>query len=332
MVFITSWIDTHYGVAQCWSSSDFETTKSILSVIQHLHQEDGGDDYCIDMGTLESISMEAARKNVDVTLLVFDLVEQFGHDPTASLYEDVILSFAATSQDENMLAALADMHKFGFVPSVALLRYVARKLAHYEKRMEHSFKVLTWRDNQHIRSVHGMNVLLHSYGINRDLNNAFYVFEELPRFDLKPDANTFAFLMEALYVDIKSKSSYNPNLAQGNAPDMNDFIGASQIIIDAMEEAGVEKTMHVYSEHIRLLCTFGMLDDAKRLLEEAIATETPVPKGAIFLLGTKFVESGDFDSARAVAGLSVAAGCGEFPKLANIINKAEGGTRRNKSK
>ena len=59
------------------------------------------------------------------------------------------------------------------------------------------------------------------------------------------------------------------------------------------------------------------------MLEEAISAGIHLPMASVFMLSTRFAESGDFDNARAVANLSVAAGCGDFQDLTHRISNME---------
>ena len=89
-----------------FSPLDIGATHEILSIIQRLHQGDIDStvdkDFRVDLGTLEAISRASARLSVELGLLVWDLVEMFGDQPTESMFEDIIMSFAATKQDQNM--------------------------------------------------------------------------------------------------------------------------------------------------------------------------------------------------------------------------------------
>jgi hypothetical protein len=38
-----------------------------------------------------------------------------------------------------------------------------------------------------------MNALIIGHGMKRDIDNAFFVFENFARLNLRPDANTFSF-------------------------------------------------------------------------------------------------------------------------------------------
>jgi len=329
--------ETVANVLKCYFPfHDTHATSEVLSVIQQLHlnsikssssspSSSSSEDYRIDMGTLEAVSMASARKNVDLALQVWDMVEQFGYSPTASMFEDVILSFAATRQDENMYSALADMERNGFEPSPLLLKYIAVKVSRTDKTIAYSHKLLMWHGNVHLHSKHGMNALLAGYGMKRDINNAFLVFEEFAQLHLQPDTNTFTFLMEALYIDTKErfpfKSEQRPQIISPR--DVSDVISAMQIILDAMDSARVHKTKAFYYEHIRVLYCLGLLEEGKVVLEEAIATGTHVPMQTLFMLATRFAHVGDFTNAQAVVGLSNAAGCGDFNRLKNRIKNIE---------
>ncbi|KAL7541638.1 hypothetical protein ACHAXR_011073 [Thalassiosira sp. AJA248-18] len=319
------------NVLQCYHPfRDLEATHDILTSILKLQSENDSpsdaEDYRIDLGTLEAISMASARKNIELNLLVWDLVEQSGYNPTESMFEDVVMSFAATRQDNHMYAALVDMEKNGFAPSPALLRYVALQIANlkwtHQKRLDHSYKVLTWHENEHMRSTHTMNILIVGYGMRRDINSAFLVFEDCARFNIAPDASTFTFLMEALYIDTKDRFPHLVSKAkpQYNPEDRDDVVGAAQVILDAMAEAGVPKSKHFVHEHVRLLCVLGLVEEANLVLDEAITTGAPVHPGTLFVLATKLADTGDFEMAYAVAGTSVAAGCGKLPNLVSRIN------------
>eukprot|EP01082_Thalassiosira_pseudonana_P013422 g11875.t1 g11875 contig6:772723-774398(+) len=125
---------------------DTTATYEILSAIQTLQSSDtpNAADYRVDIGTLETISMNAAKRgHIDLNLLVWDLVESCGERPTECMFEDVILTFANNKSDSNSFAALVDMEKNGFVPSRALLRQLALKLSYSKGRLRHAKNILT---------------------------------------------------------------------------------------------------------------------------------------------------------------------------------------------
>ena len=109
-----------------------------------------------------------------------------------------------------------------------------------------------------------MNALIIGHGMKRDIDNAFFVFENFARLNLRPDANTFSFLMEALYIDTKSRFPLEAGTQPTfNPQDVDDVVAAAQIILDSIDESGVKKTKSFFYEHIRLLYTLGLLEEAK---------------------------------------------------------------------
>ena len=328
-MFTTHWL---------YPSDNIEATHGVLSTFQKILQahelsQANAEDYRINLGTLEAISLAAAGRNLELNLLAWDMMEAFGHAPTEGMFEDVILSFAATRQDENMFLALVEMGNSGFMPSRALLRYLALKVSYREKRLHHSQKMLSWRDNGHLISIHSMNVLLMGYIIRKDINATWRVytsmFEGLSMFNLKPDANTFAFLMESLYINTKDRFPFSANEPLAcTKEDIEDTLGASEIIVEAMEEAGVKKTKHFFHEHMRLFCALGLLENALSVFQEALSVGPLLP-ASIVLLATRLAHAGDFEMARAVAESSVVAGCGELPHLDQHINNIESQRNQN---
>jgi pentatricopeptide repeat protein len=253
----------------------------------------------------------AKRGHIDLNLLVWDLVESCGERPTECMFEDVILTFANNKSDSNSFAALVDMEKNGFVPSRALLRQLALKLSYSKGRLRHAKNILTRVEDEEteIMSTASMNTLLLGFGMRKDIDAAFNVFDDLTRYRLQPDINTFSFLMETLYIDTKERlgsSHYGPD-------DTEAVLGAVETVLSTMEELGIEPTGNFIYEHIRLLCVVGKLDDAKNLLDDAISNHTRVDLGSIVTIANAFIKVGDFEMARTVADLSVAAGCGETP-------------------
>ncbi|KAL7552619.1 hypothetical protein ACHAWF_017606 [Thalassiosira exigua] len=306
--------------------TDFEATREVLSTIQQLHPDvdstpSAEEDYCVDLGTLEAISVAASKKDIDLCHLVWDLADLFGYSATESMFEDIIMSFAATGQSENMFSAIVDMSSQGFEPSQSLLKYVALKLSSSQKRLDHCYKMMNWYKNDHVRSIHSMNALLLGYGKIQDIDSAFIVYGDLEKFGIQPDANTFIFLLESLYIDtIQRFRKHDKEPLQCTTQDIDDVVGAAQVILDTMEESEITKSKSFIGEHIKLLCAIGLVEDAYSVLEEAISTGTPVPRPPLFMLMSNFASMGNYDTAHNVAQMSIAAGCGEDPTLAQRIS------------
>ncbi|KAL9179850.1 hypothetical protein ACHAXT_007820 [Thalassiosira profunda] len=317
---------------QCYRPfADTKAVHEMLVAIKTLHSGSDqsltdAEDYRVDLGTLEAISLAAsAASNIDLNLLCWDLVDMFGYQPTEGMFEDVVLSFSVQKySDEDMFAALVDMEGNGYLPSRALLKNIALKMSGVPRRLSHAEHKLMWHENEHVRSTHTLNALLMGYGMRGNIDAAFRVFESFPKNGLQPDENTFTFLMEVLYIDTKNRFPLKDNQASVDSPeDIEDVLGAAQIILDSMEGAGVAATKLFYHEQIRVLCALGLLEDAKMLVEEAVAVGTPLPVATLYLLATRLAHAGNYQMAHAVADLSAVAGCGDGTSIANRIRNIE---------
>lgn len=86
--------------------------------------------YKVDIGMLEHIMAAAARMgSFELNILVWDLVDLLGYEPTEFMYENTIAGFAmGARQDHNVFAVLREMEERGFSPSRALIRSLSRSL------------------------------------------------------------------------------------------------------------------------------------------------------------------------------------------------------------
>ncbi len=306
--------------------SDIDTITEILSSIQQLHHyEDHPYDYSIDCGTLETISVLVSKRgSVDLSILIVEMAESFGYNLSESMFEDVILSFAASRQVPQCLGALVDMETNGYVPPRELLRKVAKKLSYDHKRLRFTQYILTGNDNGNILSTATMNSLMMGYGMKKDIEAAYNVYDSFQEFGLKPDSNTVTFMMEIIYFNtmqrfgsrMYSKEDLNPE-------DVDDVVGEIDIVLSTMKEENIEATRHFYHEYVRLLCSLGLFEDAKLALEDAISNNINWQVGTIFLLAVQCAHRGHYDMAREVARLSPAVGCGTQPTLLRRINNLQ---------
>lgn len=310
----------------CLHLLDLDATTEILSSIQQLHHyEDHPYDYSVDCGTLEMISiLSAKRGSVELSLLIIELAESFGYNISESMFEDVILSFAASRQVPQCLGALVDMERNGFIPSRELLRNVAKKLSYDDKRLRYTQHILTGNDNENILSTATMNSLMLGYGMKKNIQSAFDVFQSFEELGLKPDSNTVTFLMEILYFSTKQRFGRRLYAEESLTPeDVNAVTGEIDIVLSTMKEEEIEATRHFYHEYVRLLCAIGLFEDAKLAAEEAVSKNINLQVGTIFLLAVQCAHKGNFETAKDVVRLSVAAGCGKQPTLIRRINNLQ---------
>lgn len=304
----------HFSLSYCAPDSD--ATFEILQAIRTLAQDSS--DYAIDIGTLESISMTTKQsQHTDLNVLIWDLAELFSYEPTECMFEDVVLSFGSTWQDKSSIKALLDMERSGYTPSYVFLRQYALQLSTTQKRLAHAQNLVTYNEDDQYLSASSMNCLLLGFGMRKDLDKAFEVFEGFVTYNLKTDENTFAFLMESLCLNVKDRVV--------NEEDVDDILGIVETIMESMNLAGVDNSSKVLYEHIRILCILKRVDDARKILEKAIVDRLEVKPGTVVMIANGYLDAGDTRKARDVANLSVNAGCGEPPTylLKRIANREE---------
>jgi hypothetical protein len=102
---------------------------SLQAVLELIQQEPNEDspyaqaEYRLDMGTLEAMSVGAAKSgDSKFILLLWDVMDQLAYKPTEAIYENTIVAFAASDNLENAFAAMASMEAEGFPVSRALVR------------------------------------------------------------------------------------------------------------------------------------------------------------------------------------------------------------------
>jgi hypothetical protein len=110
-----------------------ETVLALKSIIQLQSSWEPGAPYPaykVDVGILEHIMAAAARFGAfEVNILVWDLVDLLGYQPTECMYENTIHGFARVpQQDHNVFGVLSEMEERGFTPSRALIRSLSRSL------------------------------------------------------------------------------------------------------------------------------------------------------------------------------------------------------------
>lgn len=305
---------------------DIDATMEILSSIQQLHHyDDHPYDYTVDSGTLEIISiLSAKRGSIDLSLLIIEMTESFGFSISESMFEDVILSFAASRQVPQCLGALVDMERNQYTPSRELLRNVAKKLSYDDSRLRFTQHILTGNDNEGILSTATMNCLMMGYGMKKNIQSAFDVFHSFQELGLRPDANTATFLMEILYISTKQRFGRRIYAEDNLSPDdVNDVEGEIDIVLSMMTEENIEPTRYFYHEYVRLLCSIGLFEDAQRAVEEAVSNGITLQVGTLFLLAVQCAHRGKFEMAHDVARLSISAGCGKQVTLIRRINNLQ---------
>jgi len=84
--------------------------------------------YWVDIGTLEMIGAGAASQgSSDINLLIWDMLDLLGYEPTVGIYENTVVAFAMnTFTYKEAFTVLAEMEAAGFEPSRAVIRSCSR--------------------------------------------------------------------------------------------------------------------------------------------------------------------------------------------------------------
>jgi hypothetical protein len=111
---------------------DTQATFRMLKAIWELQStaKPGEKHYRVDISTLELIGAAAADKQCqDMNLVIWDLADALGYEPTEFMYENAILALCAQhSTYTNAFAVLSDMEERGMQPSRALIRCMSTYL------------------------------------------------------------------------------------------------------------------------------------------------------------------------------------------------------------
>ena len=308
------------------TSSDMEATHEILLAIKKLYTDDNTPTHVlhrcrIDLGSLEKISLHAARKTkfaygelslrLEVVLLIWDLVEQFDYEPNASLFEDIIQLFVRNKQHENALSALVEMEeRMQEKPSRELIQSLAREISSDSRRLNYVYNLVTWHRNKHFHSTSTLNAVMYGFGMMRNMDMAFKVYDSFQRLGIQTDDRTYSILLESFNLSLREVET---------APKDEIFFTLQELLID-MDSAGVGRNKEFCNEHIRLLCALDRLQDATIELEQLGSDLGPrrkdgIPCGSVIMLVNRLLQAREFKLARDVARLGEQVGCADHVPL-----------------
>jgi pentatricopeptide repeat protein len=327
--------------------TDVHHTKSILNSILRLQKEsiaiENGLDYRVDFGTLEYVTYAAAkRKSTDLILLVWDIVEMLEYTPSESMYENTIQSFVMSKrQDHKAFAVLADMEQKGFVPSRALLSTMNRSIRVTERRVDNAMRILKDETPGTKISVNSLNCILSAYASNGLVDKAFETYDSFTDYEIIPNSDTFAYLMESLSVDANTLIPLNINDIMGkwekemdtikDVQKDNDYIEwkssrlmAADVILLTIEDKKIVKNEHIIHEYIRLLCAFKETEKAKDFItgilnsqEVGLGEDQMILLETFVILSSSCALNGQMESALEVVELSRRFGyCNGLPEYA----------------
>lgn len=281
--------------------TDLDATKKALQTILDLQNSlkpGDGRDYRVDRGTLEQITVAGARHgSFELNLLVWDLMDTLGYEPTLGMYENTIHSFAmGYRQDHSVFAVLGEMESKGFVPSRGLIQSIARSIRYSVGRVDSAYMILTKENIEgSLVSVASLNVILYACAELGEVDRAFATLDDFPLHNLEPNQDTYSFVLEALARNMDPGLYNDEEQRMADAPSRLD---AADAVLAIMEGNNVPLCHHGIHQYARLLFNIGELDEAAKFILERKESGENISNKTFFILASEFGRRGNFDMAR----------------------------------
>ena len=277
-----------------------------------------------DRGTLESVAAAAARgHDSDMLLLAWDLGEAAGYEPSDNMYECAIQAFGGVGmQDHKALAVLAEMEEMGRTPSRFVIRSFARYIKRSQGRLKNAYHLLVNGTQETPLTAAGMNCIVAASAMWGDSDGAFSTYRDFQKYGLEPDANTFAFMMEALATEV-SRQETKVRLS-------GDQIHRHEMAADEIMEMAKERKLtshHLLHQYLRVLCAGGCLEEAVMELKRANDANDYILMESFGMVAVRHAKVGKEKEAYRVANdMYSAGGYGMMP--ANILGRIRNELRR----
>jgi hypothetical protein len=262
---------------------------------------------------------------------------------SVGVYENLVLVFCARPEHYgSAFTVLAEMEDRGYVASRALIRGMSTRLRYVSfwwkswgppfppsgcqqelisrncvfsrcreetRNLDIAMKVLKdLRKNGFHISASMLNAILSGGAERGDIDRSLSLLDEFPRNDVRPDADSYSFALEALGKHL-SRRTRKPA-----GPEVQSYcLETASSILAMMEDQGVAPTHHVIREYVELLCQTGQVDVATGVVLDSIELETgDAEDGLMPLVNNKVIyrvamanaKQKKFDEARRLAGCS----------------------------
>ncbi|CAJ1958464.1 unnamed protein product [Cylindrotheca closterium] len=256
--------------------------------------------YKIDRSTLEMISTGAAQKgDPELIMLVWEVLETLGYNPTEHLFENTIVAFACNeSALVDAFAAVSAMKEAGFEVSRALIRSVSRAIRSKRWHVTNAFELLTESNQEDLICLENFNIVMSSYAERGDVNDVLRVMQTIRDIDLQPNQDSYAFAMEVLGKDLhRRKSSKDKSLVHKN-------IEKASSLLASMEEEGVQPSADFVRNYVELLCMGNELNTATELIQDCLATDgmrSVISNKTLYRAAIAHADVGNMDIAKGLA-------------------------------
>lgn len=290
---------------------DLETTRKSNNGRWYHHQTMRSfprDTFRIDMSTLEMISHSAAKVgDAALILLVWDLLDMSGYEPTETIFENTILAFA--SQPDGLhraFVALASMREHGLEPTRPLIRSFSYLIRPDPSIIDDGLELLLQNrgdgDIGKLLSLDSLNVIMASYAERGDVEQALEMLKIMEENGIKANKDSYSFAIEVLGKSIHRRS------LEGDFLDIQSNLEIADLILTRMEKDGVEPSSFLIRQYVELLCQTGDVDTATSVVESC---SSPTDRGgngivcnkSIYRVALANAEMGNYEKARELAGM-----------------------------
>lgn len=321
--------------------NDITNTRYIVRSLNKLQNNKDSDmpDYIIDVGNLESIAYPLSRKGMSRELMdlwsYIQTIQASGYphyQATEGFLESLARSFVASrrQEDELLFGVLATMEEQGLKPSYIFIKGLAQSLrtkstiARLDKGRHILFNSLHENSNPDgspslvSPCSTSLNTLLAGYADLGLSEKSFQLLDSFEQLGCEPDANTYAFLVQAI---CRNLTTSLPVAYVSN--DMNRFLSEQEELADYVINETIRKGFHNHKHlidaYVKVLCATNNLEKAREFLSMQIAEADElgdIPSTSLDTLSTLALEHalrGNFDGLEEVSQICISSGYSGLP-------------------
>ena len=270
----------------------------------------------IDLSTLEMISTGAARNGCSkLIMLIWDILELCRYEPTQTIYENTVIAFANDRSGgiRQAFVAMTSMKDDGYIPTRPLIRSFSsairfnkfligkgRRILKDDKQQENFLM-----ENDKLVSLESLNVIMSAYAERGDPSDAADILNLMIEYDIKPNADSYSFVIEGLGRDIKKR------LKQDDESYKQKSIKIADSILSMMEESGTAPTTQVLRHYVELLCLAGEIQTATSIVKDFLSSsrnnkdeERKINNITIYRIAVENARVGNYDVAKELASMT----------------------------
>ena len=160
-------------------------------------------------------------------------------------------------------------------------------------------------ENDKLVSLESLNVIMSAYAERGDPSDAADILNLMIEYDIKPNADSYSFVIEGLGRDIKKR------LKQDDESYKQKSIKIADSILSMMEESGTAPTTQVLRHYVELLCLAGEIQTATSIVKDFLSSsrnnkdeERKINNITIYRIAVENARVGNYDVAKELASMT----------------------------